>query len=233
MLRRLLAAPVDLLFPLRCVGCGRFDAVLCDGCRAGLVPGEGPNRCAFCSADWDQEGNCPRCFHMHQLDGARSAFEMTGAARQLVHALKYRYYRAAAPKMASLMSPLVEDTAIDRFFAVPLHPSREKQRGFNQSRVLLEQAGWAPAEGLSRTRRTRRQVGSAFADRKANVGGAFRYQGPRLDGLSVAIVDDVITTGATVAECCAVLKDAGARQVWALAFARASYRWQSDAPIED
>lgn len=234
MLQRTFTAAANLLYPPRCAGCGRFDVVLCHPCALSLTPATGPGRCGFCSAAWDGEGNCPRCFHMNALEGARATFEMTGAARRLVHALKYRFYREAAPPMASLLSDLPNDLTIDRFFPVPLHRSRLKSRGFNQSELLLRHAGWAPiGAGLERVRRTDRQVGSAFAERRVNVGGAFAYSGARLDGLTVAIVDDVITTGATVAECAAVLRDAGARQVWALAFARASFHMGSNQPIND
>lgn len=171
---------------------------------------------------------------MHQLEGIRAAFEMSGAARQLVHALKYRYYRAAAPQMAELMSGLNAELTIDRYFAVPLHRSRLKERGFNQSVLLLNGTGWRPAAtGLVRVRRTDRQVGQAFGERRSNVSDAFAYRGPRLDGLTVAVVDDVVTTGATVTQCASVLKDAGAKAVWAFAFARASYRWDSPEPIDD
>lgn len=185
-------------------------------------------------AEWDGEGNCPRCLHMHELEGVRAPFEMEGAARGLVHALKYRRYRAAAPAMAALMSASADGLGIDTFFAVPLHRSRTKDRGFNQSAELLRNTGWRPiGVGLSRTRKTDQQVGQRLNERRANVAGAFTYTGPRLDGQTVAVVDDVITTGATVVECARVLKDAGARAVWALAFARASYHPDTPEPIED
>lgn len=234
MLRRAIVAAIDVLYPPRCAGCGRLEVVLCESCAAAMTPATGQGRCGFCSAAWDGDGNCPRCFHMNALEGARAAVEMSGAARRLVHSLKYRFYQEAAPAMAARMRDLATCIEVDRFFAVPLHRSREKSRGFNQSALLLRHAGWAPASGgLQRVRRTDRQVGSAFSERRTNVSGAFAYSGPRLDGFSVALVDDVITTGATVAECAAVLKDAGARHVWAFAFARASYHFGTSEPIED
>ncbi len=132
------------------------------------------------------------------------------------------------------MEDLTAGLSIDRFFAVPLHRSREKERGFNQSSLLLEKAGWSPVgDGLKRARKTDRQVGQHLGERRANVSGAFAYNGARLDGLTVALVDDVVTTGATAMECAAVLKDAGASAVWVLAFARASYRPQTAEPIDD
>ena len=171
---------------------------------------------------------------MNELEGIRAAYEMAGAARQLVHQLKYHHYRAVAPAMAALMASLTDDIPVDRFFAVPLHRSRVKERGFNQSELLLRHTSWGPVgSGLERVRKTDRQVGQRLGERRKNVAGAFAYRGPRLDGQVVALVDDVVTTGATVTECAAVLKDAGARTVWALAFARASYRPDDQEPIED
>ena len=105
------------------------------------------------------------------------------------------------------------------------HRSRLRERGFNQSELLMRAAGWMEPVGcLLRTKKTNRQVGMHEGERRANVAGAFVYRGPALNGLSVAIVDDVVTTGATVQECATVLKEAGAREVWAVAFARASYK---------
>lgn len=233
MIRRAAAAAADLLYPLRCAGCGSFESVLCQACAGRMRRAAGPGHCPFCAAAWDGEGNCPRCFHMHQLEGVRASFEMAGAARRLIHALKYQHYRSAAPAMAAFMPALAADLAVDRFFAVPLHGSRVKERGFNQSSLLLGHAGWVPAPGLERVRKTQRQVGQRLGERRANVAGAFEYRGDRLDGLTVALVDDVVTTGATAVECARALKDAGARAVWAIAFARASYHPQTSEPIDD
>lgn len=199
-----------------------------------MIPATGPERCPFCAAFWDGEGNCPRCLHMHEMDGVRAAFEMSGTARKMVHALKYRFYRAASPEMASMMRELSADLSVDRYFAVPLHRSREKERGFNQAELLLRDTGWNPiANNLKRVRKTERQVGQRLGERRANVSGAFVYTGPRLDGLTVALVDDVVTTGATMLECSRVLRDAGARYVWGFAFARASYKPETPEPIAD
>jgi ComF family protein len=171
---------------------------------------------------------------MHELEGVRAPFEMEGVARSLVHALKYRHYRAVAPTIAALMAPAADGLDIDLFLAVPLHRSRLKSRGFNQSELLLKHTKWGPVgAGLARTRRTEQQVGRRLGERRANVAGAFAYRGPRLDGLTVALVDDVVTTGATMVECARVLKDAGAARVWALAFARASYQPATAEPIDD
>ena len=79
---------------------------------------------------------------MQALDGVRAAFEMEGAARKAVHELKYRFVRSLAPLMAGHMQTLREIVEFDVALEVPLHRSRERQRGFNQAALLLDQLGW-------------------------------------------------------------------------------------------
>ncbi|HQW52127.1 MAG TPA: phosphoribosyltransferase family protein [Tepidiformaceae bacterium] len=234
MPKPLARAVADLLYPLRCAGCGAFDTALCQPCEAALQPATGPGRCGHCSAAWDGTEFCPRCFHLQHIARIHAAFEMTGPARRLVHRLKYSYYTALAPVMARLLRDSLPSIEASASFAVPLHPSRLKERGFNQSDLLLRQAlAVEPSPGLLRTRRTDRQVGQHFAERRTNIGGAFAYRGPSLRGQTVVLVDDVVTTGATVSECATALLDAGAREVRVIAFARASYDTTATAPIED
>lgn len=200
-----------------------------------MEPASGPGRCDHCQAEWAGSGNCPRCFGLQAIEGVLAAFEMSGAARKAVHALKYLYVRQMATVMAPPLIAACAGREFDAIFAVPLHRSRQRERGFNQSELLVRAAGWPPPPGeLTRTKKTNRQVGMHEGERRANVAGAFRYHGPALGGRCVAIVDDVVTTGATVQECATVLKESGAREVWAVAFARASYRLTPpDAAIEE
>jgi ComF family protein len=187
------------------------------------VPAHGPGRCPNCAAAWEGTHNCPRCLHWDALDGALAAFEMGGPARAEVHALKYGRATALVPLLAADLSELPALRPFDVCFPVPLHRSRWRSRGFNQAELILAATGWPRAEGrLERRRKTRTQVGLELHERKANVAGAFAYSGPRLEGRRLALIDDVITTGATANECARVLKDHGARQVVAFAFARAS-----------
>ncbi|MFO7958468.1 MAG: ComF family protein [Candidatus Brocadiia bacterium] len=110
--------------------------------------------------------------------------------------------------------------------AVPLHPRRLRERGYNQSallgRVLAGHFGRRLLSGvLRRTRHTSRQTGLSRTARRDNVRGAFEAARPgAVDGLNLLLVDDVMTTGATVDECCKVLKRAGAAKVQVLTLAR-------------
>lgn len=189
-----------------------------------MEPATGAGRCRNCSSRWAGDDNCPRCYHLQHLDGVRAAVEMGGSARRVVHALKYRGVQSLAAFMATHVSPLREHHAIDAAFPVPLHRTRVRSRGFNQSALILSALDWPRHVGeLRRVRRTETQVGLHLGERRANVSGAFRYEGPALSGLTVAIIDDVVTTGATANECAAILREHGARYVYAFAFARASY----------
>jgi competence protein ComFC len=218
---------LDQLYPTRCAGCGRFGPVLCPPCGDSIEPALGTGRCPNCSARWARALNCPRCETWKSLDRAVAAVEMDGAARKLVHGLKYRRERVLAPAMAARMASIPADAGceFDCAMPIPLHRSRQRSRGFNQAEVLLMLLRWPRAEGrLVRTRNTTTQVGRHERERRANVAGAFRYEGPDLAGVRVALIDDVVTTGATMDECATVLKDAGARSVIAVAFARASFQ---------
>lgn len=226
----------DELFPVRCVTCGSFEhRTFCEPCRRQLVPLKVDQRCPLCAGAWDGPLNCPRCEFWDGLDGATAAVEMKGKARRLIGALKYRGVRAAARDMAAEMQPVMTEQEWDVMFAVPLHSKRLRGRGFNQAEELMRHLEWPVAEGrLRRIRETESQVGLRGEERLRNVRGAFAYEGPELNGVTVAILDDVLTTGATANECALVLKDHGAGRVIALAFARANYEpdGAGDAPAD-
>ena len=221
----LLSRALDLLYPPRCVGCAAFGHNLCGECSALLLPASGPGRCGRCGVRRDDEGRCPDCFGWRDLDGARAAFEMTGPARRVVHGLKFSGIRDLAEDMADALYPVAAQLSPSAIFSIPLHPRRRRARGFNQAEVLFERLGWPPAPGrLGRIRPTASQVGLSAGERRENVAGAFRYRGPDLKGATVAVLDDVVTTGATASECARVLREHGAGHVYALAYARAPYR---------
>ncbi|MXY87558.1 MAG: ComF family protein [Dehalococcoidia bacterium] len=220
----LLARALDLLYPPRCVACAAFGKNLCESCAGELLPASGPGRCGRCGVRRDDEGRCPDCSGWRDLDGALAAFEMTGAARRVVHGLKFSGIRDLADGMAEALVPVVDGLAPDAVFPIPLHRSRHRRRGFNQAGVLFERLGWPPPPGrLERVRATASQVGLSASERRENVAGAFRYRGPSLKGATVAVLDDVVTTGATAGECARVLREHGAARVYALAYARAPY----------
>jgi ComF family protein len=148
-------------------------------------------------------------------------------ARDAIHALKFRGRRALARPLAKL---IVEqwgaalDADVAALVPVPLARGRQAERGFNQAALLAERLAAAlgvPARPrwLARVRATAPQSDLGAAERRANVRGAFVAH-PAVAGRHVVVVDDVLTTGATVAECARALKAAGAARVGVLAVAR-------------
>ncbi len=225
-------AIADLLVPRRCGLCGAFGAFLCPGCRAALPRITGPI-CASCGDATAGGALCARCAAASNgqplLDAVVAACRFEGPARDLVHRLKYERLSAlAAPMGAVLAEAAALGRLPDLLVPVPLHPRRQRDRGFNQAAELAAAAGAVLGVGvaprlLARVRPTAQQARQPnAAARAANVAGAFAVRprgGPPLTGRSVALVDDVVTTGATVGACAAALRQAGTVEVMAWAFA--------------
>jgi ComF family protein len=181
---------------------------------------------------------CPRCRRgRRHVDRARAIGGYDGSLRAIVHALKYEGRRSLARPLAAMMRARGADmlAGADWVVPVPLHPSRRRERGFNQAADLARHLGAPVRPVLRRSRATRTQTGLPAARRHRNVRGAFiltsgreglgRREGQeRLEGLAgsvVVLVDDVSTTGATLDACARVLKEAaGVREVRALTAAR-------------
>jgi ComF family protein len=143
----------------------------------------------------------------------------------MVHGLKYGNLRVLSPLMASLMVESLEGAPFDVIVPVPLHPRRERNRGYNQAELLArgiaaEVGVYCESNCLARMRNTPAQVGlEGMEARRSNVANAFQAR-RRFDGQSVLVVDDVCTTGATLEACGLALKAAGAIAVRGIVFAR-------------
>ena len=170
---------------------------------------------------------CQGC-HAYPLrtDSIKAAFVLEGPVREMIYGLKYRNVRASAPQMARLLAEKEASAlaAADVLVPVPLHPRRERYRGYNQSALLAsalaDLAGTASEPALlSRSRNTPPQVDLTGHERRRNIADAFTST-PAVAGRKVLLVDDVVTTGASMSACAAALKAAGASSVRGLAFAR-------------
>lgn len=223
---------LDLLFPPRCVLCGRHGAALCDACTSAL-PRADPPRCPRCWSPQRPGSGCRRCDESASggpaLAGLRSPYVFQGGARELVHALKYHYHSALASPMGELMARYLRGGSLpaDLLAPVPLHPHRQRARGYNQSFLLAREVSRRldlplAAAALVRRNDTPPQARASEADaRRRNVAGAFDCRPGAVAGRRVLVVDDVTTTGATLDACArALLAKGGASSVWALTFAR-------------
>jgi ComF family protein len=151
---------------------------------------------------------------------ARTAGAHEGALREAIHLLKYGRRHSLGKTLGRFLLPCAGALpASDIVVPVPLHPSRLRHRGFNQSLLLADAVSGemgVPLDyiALERVRPTRPQVELTPDERKANIRGAFAVRRPeRIEDKTVLLVDDVFTTGATVSECARVLRKAGANEV--------------------
>jgi len=183
--------------------------------------------CPACKRPAPTGATHPPCRSRSPLAGQAVAGLYAGPLAAAVRALKYQNRRGLARPLADLLvlGPLSDLPAPGVIVPVPLHPSRQRLRGYNQSALLAAELGTRLGVrdfpgALIRVRPTAPQVGLDAAARRENVRDAFRCPDPAVvRGLTVWLVDDVVTTGATVTEAARVLRRAGARQVWAVAVA--------------
>lgn len=215
------------LFPDECVSCGR-----------GLAVGE-RHLCAACSARLRvgaRETTMPPVSPL--LSGGPEAARpvsgtvlyalcFSGPARDLIHCLKYQGRASVAVALADACAPLLRSGLLGDFdvvVPVPLHAARRRERGFNQSellaRRLAELADVPCARALTRVRATAPQTSLTRRGRLANVDGAFAAaQNAAVEGRETLLVDDVVTTGATLAAAASALLSAGASSVNCFALA--------------
>jgi ComF family protein len=235
-------AVLTLIYPQRCAACGgsvdsRHDGAACSRCwDATRIFDENDTLCWKCGAlsaaavaeEKRQTVRCGRC-DADNFTGARACGLYEGALRASILALK-REASVARRLLETLRqtqqrAPLAE---ADLIVPVPLHPSRERERGFNQALVLARQLARAtklPLDEHTLVRRVhteRHRAGMDARARRDSVAAAFEVRrSESIAGRRVLLIDDVFTTGATVSECAAVLKSAGAAEVCVLTIARA------------
>ena len=205
---------LDLLYPPRCPFCHRF----LDG---------GMRVCARCerSLPYMPAGRVDRAFK--NVDECFSVLRYEGDVRKSLHRYKFGGVSAYAGCYAKLFAECIEDNAIyaDVVTWAPLSARRLRERGYDQARLLAEGAAVymeTPCLPLLKKRRhNAAQSGTKSADeRRGNVRGVYAYVGNTpLDGMTVLLVDDIVTTGATLDECAGVLRKAGAAEILALTLA--------------
>jgi ComF family protein len=206
---------IEVILPAHCVGCGRAGTYLCDTCLASM---EAPLQPTITS-------------DAYSFTSATSAFSYgDDIARTAVQRLKFRNLRAIAPAMGAPIAALIHDmslreTPLDSVVPIPLHASRLRERGYNQALLLATTIAFTlqiplGKDWLTRQRQSGRQVEApSVAARQANVKDAF-IATSAVANRRIALIDDVMTTGATLEAAAAALMHAGATAVHCYTFAK-------------
>jgi ComF family protein len=234
----LLQAAVSLLYPATCTICRnnlRAGEYLCNGCEAKIVRIVAPF-CETCSEPFEgsitNAFTCANCAHRTiYFDAAVAAYRGRGIVRDVIHEFKYGRqihlrHLVARWLLAALDDERLRGISLDVIVPVPLHPARQRERGFNQAGLLAEllsaETSVPSKPLLERIRYTTTQTALDRSERMENLHNAFRLRkNADVRGLRVLLIDDVLTTGSTLSECARVLKRAGAMSVHAATAARA------------
>lgn len=239
MNNKLLQGVLHFFFPRACVCCGQdlpccATSYLCEDCAAQLTR-PGPLYCLRCGVNLPSGGaHCFACrgskAKQYKCSLIRSAWVFNTPSRALVHGLKYAFEDYLAEdmglQMARNFSYYPELAVAERVIPVPLFPSRQRSRGYNQSERLASSFARHTgltliSETLMRTRDTVSQTTLGRAARLSNMVDAFTCVQPQaVRGKVILLIDDVATTGATLEGCARALKLAGAKRVFAYTYAR-------------
>ncbi|MBI5732166.1 MAG: ComF family protein [Candidatus Magasanikbacteria bacterium] len=222
----------EFLFPVFCLGCGREGGWLCAKCFEEWRPA--PQLfCPVCYCDNSDGRTCSSCRGRTKLDGAFSfALYNETLVSEVIKKLKYEFVEDLKETIAGFLQKcpreflppwLREGEGV--VIAVPLHPRREKERGFNQAGIIAKELvgvlAWPLVAGtLKKVCWTEKQVLLGREERRNNLAGAFAVRGAPMVFKRVILVDDVFTTGSTLEECARVLKAAGVKEVFGTTLAR-------------
>lgn len=227
-MKNVLSLLKKLLYPPHCAVCGevlpveRWRVSLCASCEEHL-PFCASDRCPHCGGKTNAPGFCDVCLKPFAFSAAFAAFPYA-AVRKSIHLYKYRGGKELGDGLGSLMADYLLrfhaelPPKIDCIVSVPLHPKKQKRRGFNQTALLCQKIAERTAlpfleDGLYRKRHTVAQSLLSPQERKENLLDAFGTQ-TDFSGKRVLLVDDIITSGSTCNECAKALYRAGAQEVF-------------------
>ncbi|MFH1564244.1 MAG: ComF family protein [bacterium] len=221
---------LDLLFPIECISCGKDNFWLCGECLDNIKLLK-EWHCPVCKAKLTNGYVCKKCSSQSFLDGAVIAvFYDDKLIDKAIHYLKYKGIKDLAKPLGKLLARALNNVSFWQndwiLVPVPLHKRRERFRGFNQAGLIADEVAKilnleVEINNLCRFKHTRSQMKLKRDERLKNVVGAFGIKNPAFfAGKKIILIDDVMTTGATLQECARTLKSAGAVKIWAAAGAR-------------
>ncbi len=220
---------LDFLFPPRCAGCDKWGERYCASCQeqTKLISS---SICQVCGELYPGSSRlvCKRCQSAELFyTSLRSWAYFEGPLQRAIHKLKYKRDLGLGEKLAQPLAELLHahNWEIDLVTAVPLDSARQRDRGYNQSLCLARPLAWETglpiaSSIIKRIKKTKSQVGLSVEERKINVTGAFWAERKLVNGKSVLIIDDVVTTGSTINSCAEALIRAEASRVYGLTLAR-------------
>lgn len=219
----------DLFFPKFCFGCGFIGVYICPYCQKKLRLIK-QQQCLYCNRNSYLGFTHTRCLRENGVDGFLVLYQYDNLLKKIIKNIKYRGVREALTELLLLVN-LSAVNDFKKIFAkkliiqpLPLHPQREKERGFNQAELIatemLRNLDWPIGHYIARKKNTLPQAQiKKMEDRYKNLIGAFSVVKPVV-GLSFFLIDDVVTTGSTIKEVAKELKLAGANKVFAFALAK-------------
>lgn len=217
MKQSIISLVLDLIFPSFCCGCGRINTLLCNDCY---------NQIDYYSLPVHFS------FNKNYLDQSFALTEYAGISKKIITTCKYQGVKAVSELMAELLFFTGNNYSFDLITAVPLHPKKLRERGFNQAEVIAKRYAELLDKPyyslLERTKHLPAQASITDKNKRLHILKnifilSSRYiDTPLLHDKVVLIIDDVCTTGATLTECAKVLKKAGAKKVISLTIAHGS-----------
>lgn len=202
---------LDCLFPKKCYGCQKNKIWICPACLSAIK---------------NYQGQKPRC--LKDIDDLIIAGEYSDSVlKKLIKDFKFSFNKELAIPLSLLLYRRMNFWHVKEDYLIipiPLHNKRLNWRGFNQSELISRElsrlSGWPVCSGLIKIRNTSVQAGLNEKKRLENQRDAFQWHGADLKGKKILLLDDIITSGATISEAAAVLRQAGAEKIIAAAIAK-------------
>lgn len=216
---------LGIIAPHRCLGCAKMGSLLCANCQYNIID-DRAQFCIMCQAPCISDGICRDCTHKVPFQRAWIAAKRTGVVKQVIDTYKFAAARQAHRPLGAMLHATVADVPAGTVVTwIPTVPAHARRRSFDHARLLAKR--FAHLRGLQVKSLLGRntnavQTGASRKQRQAQASQAFYCRRQLAADVPYLIIDDTVTTGATLAAAAAQLKYAGARTIWVAALARQS-----------